>query len=75
MRNASSLSLLQFARKLPARYLALITFGLFLVDLLVPDLIPFADGLLLALLTLVFGASSKTENPASIPLPIVRTRA
>lgn len=35
---------------------------LFLVDLVIPDLIPFADELLLALLTLLVGSFKKTKG-------------
>jgi hypothetical protein len=56
-------------------YLATITFAIFLVDLLTPDLIPFADELLLALLTLLFGALGDKGTPRVVPLPIAQTRA
>ena len=36
--------------------------GLFLVDLVIPDLVPFADEILLALLTLLVGAFRKRRE-------------
>jgi hypothetical protein len=50
---------LGYAAKLRFRQLFFIAGGLFLLDLLVPDLIPFADEILLGLLTLLFGAWKK----------------
>ncbi|MCU0231223.1 MAG: hypothetical protein MUC67_07575 [Acidobacteria bacterium] len=44
----------RFAEKLRFPQLFVLTAGLFLLDLLVPDLIPFVDELLLGLLTLLF---------------------
>lgn len=43
------------ARQLRFPYLFLLTAALFVADLLVPDAIPFADELLLGLLTLLLG--------------------
>lgn len=42
---------------------------LFLADLLVPDLIPFADEILLALLTVAVGAFRKRGQPTSATPP------
>lgn len=50
---------LRFAAGLRFRQLFFIAGGLFLLDMLVPDLIPFADEILLGLLTLLFGAWKK----------------
>ncbi len=50
---------LRFAAGLRFRQLFFIAAGLFAVDLLIPDLIPFADEILLGLLTLLFGAWKK----------------
>ena len=42
--------------------------ALFLVDLFIPDVIPFADEILLALLTLLAGAFRKRgRTPAEVP--------
>jgi hypothetical protein len=46
----------RFASKLRFPTLFLITAGLFLIDLAVPDAIPFADELLLGLGTLLVGS-------------------
>ena len=69
--RAVSVGLLAWARKRRFPTLLLITGGLFVVDLLVPDLVPFVDELLLGLGTLVLarwkderGASSPTTNRA-----------
>lgn len=47
--------ILRFARRLRFPWLFLLTAVLFAIDLVVPDLIPFADEILLGLLTLLFG--------------------
>ncbi|GAB6053000.1 hypothetical protein JCM17960_18200 [Magnetospira thiophila] len=57
----------QWARGLKFRSLFFLTGGLFLIDLLIPDVIPFIDELLLGLLTLIFGAwrrRAKPDHPA-----------
>ena len=46
--------LFRFAERLRFPQLFLLTAGLFLLDLVVPDLIPFVDEILLGLLTLLF---------------------
>ena len=53
----------RFASKLRFPTLFLITAGLFLVDLVIPDAIPFADELLLGLGTLLLG-SLRRGKPA-----------
>jgi hypothetical protein len=65
----------QLARKLPVPYLAAITSAIFVADLLVPDLIPFADELLLALLTLLFGALGRPRTDQLVPIPVAHRRA
>jgi hypothetical protein len=61
-------ALLKYADRLKFRQLFLLTAMLFVLDLLIPDIIPFADELLLGLLTLLFGSWRKTKpkQPASI---------
>ncbi len=49
-------AVLRFAAGLRFPTLFWITAGLFLLDLLIPDLVPFADELLLGLLTLLFAS-------------------
>ena len=54
-------ALLSFADRLRFRQLFLLSASLFVIDLLIPDMIPFADELLLGLLTLLFGSWRKTR--------------
>jgi hypothetical protein len=56
MLNPIAGALLRFASGLRFPTLFWITAGLFLVDLVVPDLVPFADELLLGLLALLFAS-------------------
>jgi hypothetical protein len=56
MPNPIAGALLRFASGLRFPTLFWITAGLFLVDLVIPDMIPFADELLLGLLALLFGS-------------------
>jgi hypothetical protein len=51
------------AGRLRFPHLLLLTAGLFLLDLLVPDLIPFADEVLLGLATLILAAWRKRGDP------------
>jgi hypothetical protein len=55
-------AILKFADKLRFRQLFLLTGSLFLLDLVIPDLIPFADELILGLLTLLFAAWRKPNQ-------------
>ncbi len=48
--------ILRFAERLRFPQLFLLTGGLFLLDLVLPDLIPFVDEILLALATLILAA-------------------
>ena len=55
-----------FASRLRFPQLFFVTAALFLVDLLIPDLIPFVDELLLGLMTVLFGMwQHKTQPPAT----------
>ena len=49
----------RFASRLRFPHLFWLTFSLFVLDVLVPDFIPFADEILLALLTLLLGSWRK----------------
>ena len=60
----------RFASKLRFPYLFLLTGGLFLLDLVIPDLIPFADELLLGLGTLLLGSLRKRKSVAGDPDPV-----
>ena len=55
-RNLVAALVLRFAAGLRFPTLFWVTAGLFVLDLLIPDLVPFADELLLGLLTLLFGS-------------------
>ena len=52
----------RFAARLRFPTLFLITAGLFLIDLVIPDVIPFADELLLGLGTLLLGSLRKSSR-------------
>ncbi|MCU7866592.1 MAG: hypothetical protein KZQ92_21775 [Candidatus Thiodiazotropha sp. (ex Lucinoma borealis)] len=54
-------AILKFADKLRFRQLFLLTASLFVIDLLIPDMIPFVDELLLGLLALLFGSWRKSK--------------
>ena len=56
-----------FAGRLRFPQLFLLTAGLFLLDLLIPDLIPFVDELLLGLLTVLLGMWQQKTQPEAKP--------
>ena len=56
----------RFAARLRFPQLFLFTGALFLLDLIFPDFIPFADEVLLGLITLLFGMWRKSEPPQVI---------
>lgn len=60
--------LLRFAERLRFPQLFLLAGGLFLLDLLLPDLIPFVDEILLALATLILAAWRKRGD-----VPVARS--
>jgi len=55
--------LLSYAGRLRFPWLLAMTAFLFLVDLVVPDFVPFADEILLGLLTVLFAAWRKRRSP------------
>lgn len=55
-------TILKFAEKLRFRQLFLLTATLFIIDLLVPDILPFVDEILLGLLTLLFASLRKPKE-------------
>lgn len=55
--------ILGFAERLRFPHLFLLTAALFLLDLLLPDMIPFVDEILLALATLIFAAFRRRDEP------------
>lgn len=66
MSNAQRLAtggLLAWARKRRFPTLLLITGGLFVLDLVIPDLLPFVDELLLGLATLVLSRWKERRTP------------
>lgn len=56
-----------FAGRLRFPQLFLLTAGLFLLDLVIPDLIPFIDEVLLGLLTMLFGMWRRESETATKP--------
>lgn len=68
--------ILAYLAQLRFRNLFLITAGIFVVDLLIPDLIPFVDELLFGSLTLLFAAWKRnkqtvpTGTPQHTPPPL-----
>lgn len=58
--------LLRLAAKLRFPYLFFLTAALFLIDLVVPDILPFADELLLGMLTLLFGAWRRRDRSGPV---------
>lgn len=73
VRSVTMGPLLGFAERLRFPRLLLLTAVLFLVDLAVPDLIPFVDEILLALVTLLLSRWKK--KPELVPPPPGRRQA
>ncbi len=68
-RDASKTFVTRFASRLRFPQLFLLAAGLFLLDLIVPDLIPFVDEILLGLVTLLLGnLKNPSEDSAKPPL-------
>lgn len=63
MRNPITGPILAFAGRLRFPTLFLVTAALFILDLLVPDMIPLVDEILLGLATLVFAAWKRRHDP------------
>lgn len=61
--------LMRFAAGLRFPWLFLLTLILFLVDLVVPDLIPFVDEILLGLLALLLGNIKRRDRRAERQAP------
>lgn len=64
MLNPTAGGLLRFAATLRFPTLFALTAALFLLDLLIPDMLPFVDELLLGLLALLF-ASIRRRSPVT----------
>lgn len=63
---------IRFASRLRFPTLFAVTATLFVIDMIVPDFIPFADEILLALATLVLGTWQRNrvaDKPATEPRP------
>ena len=69
MANPLTAPLLGFLGKLSFPRLFLVAASLFLVDLVVPDLVPLADELLLGLGTLLLASWKKRKDPGLPPAP------
>ena len=59
----------RFAAGLRFPTLFLLVAGLFVLDLFIPDLVPFADEILLALGTLLLGSLKRRRSPPPPPAP------
>ena len=57
----------RFASQLRFPYLFLLTAGLFVADLLIPDAIPFADEVLLGLIAVLLGTWKRRKSVDSNP--------
>ncbi len=55
--------LLNYSRRLKFKNLFLLVVGLFVLDLFIPDFIPFVDEILLGLFTIILGRWKKEEPP------------
>ncbi len=58
--------LLNYAQNLRFKNLFLLAFGLFVLDLIIPDVIPFADEILLALVTLLLSRWKKEKTEPAL---------
>jgi hypothetical protein len=59
--NAAISPLLKYLSRLRFPHLFLITLGLFILNLIIPDVIPFADEILLGLVALLLGNIRKKK--------------
>lgn len=64
MRNPLLAPVLSWLRRLRHRQLFLVVVSLFLIDVVVPDVVPFIDELLLAGATLWIGSRKHPQQPA-----------
>ena len=63
-KNPLTRAITGIAGRLRFPYLFLLTATLFVLDVLIPDFVPFADEILLGLMTLLFGSWRKSrKNP------------
>jgi len=69
MPNPLVAPIMGFLSKLSFPRLFAVTAALFAIDLVVPDIIPFADELLLGLGTLILASGRKRKAPGTIEAP------
>ena len=69
MPNPLVAPIMGFLSKLSFPRLFAVTAALFAIDLVVPDMIPFADELLLGLGTLILASWRKRKSPGTIEAP------
>lgn len=62
----------RFASRLRFPQLFTVTAILFLIDLAIPDLVPFADEIMLGLLTALFGSLKKPQAEESAERPPIK---
>lgn len=67
LRNPLLAAVTRFAAKLRYPQLFLLTAGLFVLDLVIPDAIPFVDEILLGLATLLLAGRRKPTAPGPTP--------
>ena len=67
VRNPLVAFVTRFASKLRYPHLFLVTAALFVLDLVIPDVIPFADEILLGLGTLLLAGLRGRKEPAAPP--------
>lgn len=67
----------QAASRLKFPQLFAVALTVFILDLLIPDLIPFADEILLGLITLILGSLRERQpaEPAALPMKNVTPRS
>ena len=71
MTNPLTGPFLAYAARLRFPTLFKITLGIFLVDLVIPDFIPFVDEILLGLGALLFASWQKRQEPVAEELPVI----
>jgi hypothetical protein len=62
-RNPAIGPLMKYLSRLRFPHLFVVTVGLFILNIIVPDVIPFADEILLGLVALLLGSIRKKKTP------------
>lgn len=70
--NVAGSLISRFASKLKYPQLFFVTLALFLLDLIIPDLFPFVDEILLGLLTLLLGSWADNRGQDDVRKPPVK---